>query len=301
MYYIYKITNKINGKIYVGRHKTYKNESFDKYWGSGKLIKQAIKKYGIENFTKEIIEECSKDNVAEREMFWIDKLNARDGNYNLSAGGPGGDSTTNTTVYNNGERMIYVRDGEIVPQGFVKGILPTIHNRNWRLHCSATSKGKPHNITPWNKGKCINDKTVKLNAERARNTIVTQGILKGANNPRAKTFILIDREGTKYTVVGQLKKFCAEHNISMNLVKKFQNKGPIKLSPHNTHKDAITLNSVGWEVKVPERNHTEDARLSRIKQYKILLENNKLTRRQNNINKLELIDKEITRNDNTIK
>ena len=38
-----------------------------------------------------------------------------------------------------------------------------------------------------------------------------------------------------------------------------------------------------------------------IKQYKILLENNKLTRRQNNINKLELIDKEMTRNDDTIK
>ena len=54
---IYKITNLINGRYYIGRHST--TNLNDGYMGSGKAIANAIKKYGENNFVKEIIAETS--------------------------------------------------------------------------------------------------------------------------------------------------------------------------------------------------------------------------------------------------
>ena len=52
-YIIYKITNKINNKFYIGIHKT--TDINDNYWGSGLNLKAAIKKYGVHNFKKTIL------------------------------------------------------------------------------------------------------------------------------------------------------------------------------------------------------------------------------------------------------
>jgi hypothetical protein len=62
---IYKTTNLVNGKIYVGQHYT---SADDGYLGSGLKIIRAIKKYGKENFFRETIEFCTSDNVNEKEV-----------------------------------------------------------------------------------------------------------------------------------------------------------------------------------------------------------------------------------------
>jgi group I intron endonuclease len=84
---IYKTTNLLNGKFYVGKDE--KNNPY--YLGSGKILKLAIKKYGIENFKKEIIETCKTiDELNEREKFWINVLSATTFGYNIAEGGTGG-------------------------------------------------------------------------------------------------------------------------------------------------------------------------------------------------------------------
>jgi group I intron endonuclease len=89
---IYKTTNLINGKIYIGKDK-HNNEN---YLGSGKILKQAIQKYGKENFKKEIIEECKDEKLwLEREIYWIEYFNSTKIGYNIALGGHGGDTISN--------------------------------------------------------------------------------------------------------------------------------------------------------------------------------------------------------------
>lgn len=90
MYYLYEIKNNINGKIYIGVHKT--DTIDDGYMGSGKVIKAAIKKYGVENFTKTILETFDdKESMYAREREVVDDaFLAREDTYNLRCGGIGG-------------------------------------------------------------------------------------------------------------------------------------------------------------------------------------------------------------------
>lgn len=86
-YLVYKITNTVNNKIYVGVHKT--NDKHDDYMGSGVVIKRAIDKYGIDKFVKEILYECNnEDEMLRREADIVDgEFLARPDTYNLIHGG----------------------------------------------------------------------------------------------------------------------------------------------------------------------------------------------------------------------
>jgi group I intron endonuclease len=84
---IYKTTNLINDKIYIGQD----SKNNQEYFGSGKYVNRAIKKYGKENFKKETICEClSKEELNEKEMYWIKQLDCKyPKGYNLTDGGGG--------------------------------------------------------------------------------------------------------------------------------------------------------------------------------------------------------------------
>lgn len=89
-YIVYKIINNINGKYYIGCHQT--SDINDGYYGSGKHLKHAIKKYGKQNFTKLIL--YVFDNAEQMfltEQTLVNEAFVRDPqSYNLKVGGSGG-------------------------------------------------------------------------------------------------------------------------------------------------------------------------------------------------------------------
>lgn len=86
---IYKVTNKINNKSYIGQSKNIEQRLKDHKLVCREkniLLKRSLKKYGVENFDYEIIEECELNKLDEREIYWIKKIKPE---YNLSSGGSG--------------------------------------------------------------------------------------------------------------------------------------------------------------------------------------------------------------------
>jgi hypothetical protein len=97
-YTIYQINNLVNGKIYIGKHIT--SDLDDDYMGSGKHLRRAIAKYGIENFQKDILFVFDNEadmNTKEAELVTAEFV-LEDTNYNLCVGGQGGFSYINTSL-----------------------------------------------------------------------------------------------------------------------------------------------------------------------------------------------------------
>lgn len=85
--YIYKTTNLITGKVYIGKSAKQFNK---KYLGSGTILMRAVKKYGKENFIVELIEQCiCVEDLDLREIYWIKFYKSN--SYNIAPGGTGGD------------------------------------------------------------------------------------------------------------------------------------------------------------------------------------------------------------------
>jgi group I intron endonuclease len=158
-YYIYKTTNLVNGKIYVGQTGTNIEQFLDKYLGSGKLFHRSLKKYGVDNFSKEILEICTKENINEREIFWIKELDSRNIGigYNINPGGIG---------VGRGEDHIYF--GRVTPDYIKKKI-------------SETLTGK------YEKGSHPNCGKVRSEEVKRQQSINSKGKRTGIDNPKFGT------------------------------------------------------------------------------------------------------------------
>lgn len=94
---VYKITNKVTGKIYIGITNQGSGARYRHHWYESRIgepspIHRSMAKYGEENFTLEIIDFAdSYEELKEKEKFWIKELNSMDRSigYNLTEGGDG--------------------------------------------------------------------------------------------------------------------------------------------------------------------------------------------------------------------
>lgn len=89
---IYKITNQVNGKVYIGqsvhirtRWKQHKQNAQDKKQNT--QLYSAMREYGVDNFSFEVLEECEKEKLNEREIYWISFYNSFQDGYNMTPGG----------------------------------------------------------------------------------------------------------------------------------------------------------------------------------------------------------------------
>lgn len=98
--FIYKITNKVNGKIYVGQTSETLKQRMSRHMGYQKdkcdsKFYRAVRKYGVENFEISVLEEVEdKEKLDIREVYWIDKLNTIEDGYNTFRYIKGGDTLT---------------------------------------------------------------------------------------------------------------------------------------------------------------------------------------------------------------
>lgn len=161
--YIYKITNKINGKIYVGKRKAPEGKQplEDSYMGSGIRLFEAYNKYGKENFSKDILEEGFPEEYSnEKERFWIAQLNSTDPEigYNLTFGGDGGNLTALLTEDQRQEWIRKSHSHKVSEETKKKRSesmkkLRAERGKNWRESDIPWNKGRKGVQTPWNKGK----------------------------------------------------------------------------------------------------------------------------------------------------
>ena len=173
IYYIYVITNKINNKTYIGQRKCPVNkfpEQDIRYVGSGKIILQAFEKYGIKNFSKEILAVAhTKENINILEKVFIE-LFRRDGKaeYNIANGGDGGityiwNEQRKQHLSNLEKGKIFSKETRMKISEAVRGDKNHNYGKYWfnnRIKNVLAEtcpegfvKGMIINAKPWNKGK----------------------------------------------------------------------------------------------------------------------------------------------------
>jgi group I intron endonuclease len=160
---IYKTTNLINGKFYVGKDEKNNPE----YYGSGINLNNAIKKYGRENFIKETIEVCStREELIEREKYWIKETKAQELGYNIADGGWGGNTYTEETK----QRVSQFFKGRYVsPETIEKRKKTREERKKQNPDAYKVSEERKKAIGDFHRGKEISQEQKQKNSERMKN------------------------------------------------------------------------------------------------------------------------------------
>lgn len=231
---VYKTTNLINGKIYIGIHSS--SDQYDSYLGSGLILKHAIKKYGKHNFKKEVLLcALAQEYLYEFEKSFIQMICNNENSYNISKGGHGGNTGNYSGHIGNAwasnvkwceERKQKMRD-KMLGNKYGLGLSQSDETK---LKRSISSKGH----------------------KKPKSWVESRKTRTGKLSSNVKLHIVISPQGEVYEVYG-LEKFCKDHNLSLSKMRDARNKGPIpQLSKAVKVVFETSLNTVGWEIKSGE-------------------------------------------------
>ena len=180
-YYIYEITNDINGNTYIGRHncpegKTPEN---DKYMGWGVKLNEDKEKFGIEHFSKRVICLChSEENLKSMERFFINLYKSMGkAEYNKDKTGFGGNSEVSKEMWKNPElrnKIIESRKGYITTEEHKRHISEALKGKSTWAKGTHKSEEHKEKIRQSNLGKKRSEETRKRNSE-ARKRWYAQG------------------------------------------------------------------------------------------------------------------------------
>ena len=239
--YIYKFTNLLNNKVYIGKHKYDKLELDKKYLTSGILINKSIHKYGIQNFTHELICICEDlTELNQKEIFYINYFNSFYPNgYNLTKGGDGISEPTPEIIEKNRLAHIGVKQSDETKKKRIKSLKKVIHTKEW---CNKISQS--------NKGQKIFEQTRKASSKRHKNT--------SWYNDGVNEFMLFECDVTEGLVKGRLK------NPFPNQTGKPKNREMIK-KISNSKKGKLWYNNGNIEIMCKPENMPEGFVKGRLK------------------------------------
>lgn len=214
---IYKITNKINGKTYIGQSEDIERR-FKHHKGiySDFAIHRAFKKYGIDNFTFEVLYECPIEEMNKWETFFITIFGSLSPNgYNLNMGGDGKEVSEETKKKMSESRRKQVRpkckDETKVKIGNANRGKKRSEEIRQKLseQRKGTKTGKDNPMY----GKIVSKETKKLLSEQSSGSNNPMYGRTGANNTKSKA---IEIDGVQY--VG-LRETAKKLNITYNMIK----------------------------------------------------------------------------------
>lgn len=192
MFIIYKTTNLVNGKIYIGQHGVHNLKTLDPWYiGSGRILLKAIEKYGFCNFERKILCKVKNQCLANKmEKYFIEKYNSTNPSigYNIVSGAP--TEYSPLKIPRIAQRVADANRGKVWSQEIKDKISKSVSK--------TMTKERRDLISRQHKGKIISEKTRKLMSKATR----------GENNPMyGKRGKLSPMFGRKWITNGKICKF----------------------------------------------------------------------------------------------
>lgn len=212
---IYKITNNLNGKIYIGQHQT--EDLDDGYMGSGIAIKSAVKKHGVENFAKEILFYCTDfDTMNNMEKIIVNnEFVSRKDTYNMKTGGLGGNHSEETKrkISEAKKGRVFSEEtrrklSEIRKRNPIRGMLGKHQSEETKRHISESLKGKHWKLSEETRQR-MSEAKKRMSDETKRKMSEAH---KGKRHPCSEeTKQKISKTKKVITILKKLERRCQNH------------------------------------------------------------------------------------------